>query len=99
MTAATFASVVLMCDIGGAVETWPSAAMLACGIAVIAAAVIIATVRFRAVFAISVSSSYPEAGNGGNNSHRETFRCFEWRCAALRRLGLQCARPCYKRRP
>src|SRR5262245_20774414 len=79
-TAATFGSVLLTCDIGGTVETDASAATLGCGIA-IAAAAIVAIARFRAVFAISVSSSYGEAENGGHNSHRKTVRHME-RCWA-----------------
>jgi len=72
-TAATFGSAVLMCDIGGAAETGASDARLAVGVARAAATITATTVRFRAVFAMAVSSSLVEAGNGGQNSHRKAL--------------------------
>src|SRR5262245_56990787 len=77
-TVATFGSVVRMCDIGSAAERAVSAAMLARGLAMAIAATT-AIVRFRAVFAISVSSSPGEAANRGQNSHARTFRHFRAR--------------------
>src|SRR5262245_17249054 len=65
--AATFGSRALTSDIGAESVTGESAARLVCVVAISAAIAATATVRFRAVFAISVS---PLACRGGKRSRK-----------------------------